>query len=332
MMSATIPPRTRASVPAVRRPSTELAVRRVPSAPPPDLALLPNVLLPGVSHAGAAMLTADLGRHPDLCLPAGPMAGHFHPLRYGRPVEVHPHDYDRHFATWAGQCYRVETSPEYFDGGRLMAESLAATLPGLRVIMMLRDPAHRLWTGYADKLARRRLPAAITFDTFIDRCLALRANGADRFEGNRHFRTLSSGFYIDYLPGWLDVFGDRLQVVFTEDLQEDPAAGIRSLYGWLGVDPVRAAAAPDDDEPGDGYPAPEPAAGAGRRFWPVLPRRSGVWRQPPASIGPVRPPRQSERSRSRIRSLYAGANQELAALLVECGVAALPAWLAESEV
>jgi hypothetical protein len=331
MMSATLPSRTRASVPAVRRPPTELAVRQVPSGPAPDLALLPNVIVPGVSHAGAAMLTADLGRHPGVCLPAGPMAGHFHPLRYGRPVEVHPHDYDRHFATWSGQRYRVETSPEYFDGGRLMAETLAATLPGLRVILMLRDPADRLWTGYADKLARRRLPVAITFDTFVDRCLALRANGADRFEGNRHFRTLSSGFYIDYLSDWLDVFGDRARVVFTEDLQEDPAAGVRSLYEWLGLDPALAAA-PGDDALGDGYPTPEPASPAGRRFWPGLPRRSATWRNPSPSGGPVPLRRQSERSRARIRSLYAGANQELGALLTERGMTGLPGWLAESEV
>jgi hypothetical protein len=45
----------------------------------------------------------------------------------------------------------------------------------------------------------------------------------------------------------------------------------------------------------------------------------------------VRQPRQTDRARSRIRSLYAGANQELAVVLRQHGVAPLPSWLSESE-
>jgi hypothetical protein len=331
MMSATIPPRTRAAVPAVRRPPGELSVQAVTRSRAADQPLLPNVIIPGVSHAGAAMLTVDLARHPELSLPTSRPAGCFHPLRYGRPVEVHPHDYDRHFTGWSAQRYRLETSPDYFDGGRPMAEALATTLPELRVVLLLRDPAHRLWTSYTDKLARRKLPTAITFDTFVDRCLALRANGADRFEGNRHFRTLSSGFYIEYLPDWLDVFGDRLRVVFTEDLQEDPAGGVRALFEWLCLNPAQATSRPDGD-PADGYPAPEARTPTGRRFWPVLPRRPGGWRGPEPLGTAARPPRQSDRARMRIRALYAGANQELARLLRQRGLTGLPGWLAESEV
>jgi hypothetical protein len=295
------------------------------------VALLPNVLIPGVSHAGAAMLTADLGRHPQLCLPRE-RPGLFAELRYGRPVDVRPHDYDRHFAGWSGQRYRMETSPEYLDGGLPMAQALAEQLPGLRVIVLLRDPAHRLWTGYTDKLARHRLPRAISFDTFVDRCLALRANGADRFEGNRHFRTLSAGFYVEYLPHWLDVFGDRLRVVFTEHLQEEPAAVVRDLFGWLDLDPGDAPVGAQDaaDERADGgYPAPEPvASGFNRRFWPVLQRTPGPWRFPATAAGsPARLPRLSDRARSRIRSLYAGANLELADVLREHGTTSLPDWL-----
>ena len=291
------------------------------------------MLIPGVSHAGAVRLSADLGRHPDLCLPHDRRAGEFTPLRYGRPVDVGPHDYDRHFPSWSGQRFRMETSPHYFDGGRPMAEMLAERLPDLRVVLVLRDPAHRLWTGYTDKVARRRLPRAITFDTFVDRCLALRANGADRFEGNRHFRTLSSGFYVEHLPHWLDVFGDRLRLTFTEHLQEDPAAEVRDLIAWLGLDPgqVAPAAGEGGEEPVAGYPAPDAARGAINRLWPALQRPSGPWWRPDPGA-PVRPPRQSERARARVRSLYAGANQELAALLAGRGVDRLPGWLAGSEV
>jgi hypothetical protein len=342
-MSATTPPPTRATVPQVRRPADDLsvrAVRSVPAArgrgphhgPQADRALLPNLLVPGVAHAGAALLTADLARHPELCLPDDRCPGLFHGLRYGRPVDVRPHDYDRHYARWAGQRYRVETSPDYLGGGRPMAQALADRLPDLRVIVLLRDPAQRLWSGYTEQLARRRLPRAMGFDAFVDRCLALRANGADCFEGNRHFRTLSGGYYIDTLPDWFDVFGDRVRIAFTEHLQEDPAEQLCSLLAWLDLDPDLVSSVTDG-----GYPVAEPApAGFNRLFRPA---RGGWWApsawsaSASATYGvPVRTPRQTDRARMRVRSLYAVANAELAGLLRDRGMTCLPAWLAESKV
>jgi hypothetical protein len=331
MMSATTPSTTRSAIPEVRRPvdpGMPALIRSLPPvpAPAPEVALLPNLLLPGASHAGAATLSTELARHPQVCLAAERGSGRFLPLRYGRAVDFHPHDYDRAFAGWAGQSYRVETSPGYFDGGRPMVDTLAERLPDLRVVVLLTDPANRLWTGYTDKLARRRLPHAISFETFVDRCLALRANGADRFEGNRHFRTLSGGFYVEHLPHWLDTFGDRLRLVFTEDLHADPAAGLLDLVQWLGLDPAQLGPGRED---GEEYPVP-PEVAPGRLRWPVLQRTSAWWGRPDAG-GAARLPRQSERTRARVRSLYSGANAELAAMLRERGWTALPGWLTDPE-
>ena len=172
------------------------------------------------------------------------------------------------------------------------------------------------------------LKVLLPFETFVDRCLALRVNGADRFEGNRHFRTLSGGFYIDHLPGWLEVFGRRARVVFTEAVQADPGPQLGALFDWLGLNP--AAAAPSEHD-GDESP-PEPGAltqALGRRLWPVLQRAPGPWR--PAQVdrhtSGRRVPRQTDRVRSRVRSLYAGANRELAAVLLDRGYTGLPDWV-----
>jgi hypothetical protein len=314
-------------------PSIELTLnlRPVPALPPSTL--LPSIVIPGVSHSGAAMLSADLGRHPEVCLPRAKRLGLFTPLRFGRAVEGHLDDYDRHFANWAGQRYRVETAPDYFDGGRGLVESLGAGLPGVRILVLLRDPAHRLWTSYTDKLARGRLPRAMSYETYVERSLALRANGADRFEGNRHFRTLSSGFYAEYLPSWLETFGRRVRVVFTEDLQDEPAAQVGAVFDWLGLNPGAATPPLDDDTQVGGYPPPEPAPMPfNRRLWPVLQRTPGPWREPePAGRSPLRRvPRQSDRARTRVRSLYAGGNRELATMLCDHGYTALPDWLASA--
>jgi hypothetical protein len=334
-MSATTPPTRTPRSPRLRTESGAvdgLAVslpspRALPNAP-----LVPNVLIPGVTHAGAAMLAADLGRHPEICLPTVKQIDHYTSMRYGRDAHGDLSDYDRHFANWKGQRYRIETSPVYFDGGSDLVEAVAEQLAGVRVIITLRDPADRLWTGYTDKLASGRLPRAMSFETFVDRCLALRVNAADRFEGNRHFRTLSGGFYIDHLAAWLETFGRRARVVFTEDLQDEPGPQVGALFDWLGLNPTAAVPPPDDDTNETG---PEPgvlAQAFNRRLWPVLQRAPGPWRAADSDRSQPgrRVPRQSDRARNRVRSLYAGANRELASLLRDRGYADLPGWLANS--
>jgi hypothetical protein len=292
--------------------------------------LVPNLLIAGATHAGAATLAADLGRHSDVCLPAVKRIDHFTPLRFGQEIGGVVEDYDNHFAGWSGQRYRLETSPVYFDGGCALVSSVAQILTDTRVLILLRDPAHRLWTSYTDKLARGRLPRAMTFEVFVDRCLALRANGADRFEGNRHFRTLSGGFYAEHLPGWLDTFGDRVKVVFTEHLLDDPVPRTSAIFQWLGLDPARAVPAPNPQRPGDPAATGSFGQAMNRRFWPVLQRTPGPWR-PDETASPLgRMPRQSDRLRTRVRSLYAAANRELAEILRARGMLALPEWLREA--
>ncbi|MDQ1288618.1 MAG: hypothetical protein QG622_2184 [Actinomycetota bacterium] len=305
------------------------SLRRFRPAPPSN-SLLPNVLIPGVSHAGAAMLAADLGRHPDVCLPDVKQINYFTPLRFGRPVESPLDDYDRHYSRWSGERYRVETGPDYFDGGLPMTTRIAESLPGVHVVLLLRDPAHRLWTSYVDKLARGRLPRAMSYETYIDRCLALRSNRAERFEGNRHFRTFSSGFYVEFLPDWLEAFGRRVLVVFTEDLQDEPGAGVRDVLTWLDLDPATSNPPAGEEGETGGYPPSESSSlSLNRRLWSLPQRTPAPWLEPAAgAIAAVRRiPRQSERTLARVRSLYAAANNELGHVLRGHGLQSLPGWV-----
>jgi len=237
---------------AVHRPPGQRLV--VPAA---RGTLLPNLLLAGVTHAGAAALSQVLAGHPEIVQAAPQRVDHFTPLRYGKPVDAPLEDYDDHFEHARGERYRLETSPVYFDGGALLVGTVQASLPGARVVVLLRDPAERLWTGYLDKVARGRLPRAMTFATFVERCQALRTHGTDRFEGNRYYRTLSSGFYVEHLPGWLDAFGPRARVVFAEDLAEDRDATVAGLLAWLGLPAADrpAEVTPDGDPHRPGTPA-----------------------------------------------------------------------------
>jgi hypothetical protein len=310
---------------SVAEPELSIALRltRVPTQH-----LVPNLMIVGPSHCGAPTLARDLAGHPDVqaCLAR---VDRYTPLRFGRPVESGIEDYNGHFSRWNGQAYRLETASTYFDGGPELIGALVRELPGLRVLVVLRDPVPRLWASYSDKIRRARLSRAVSYETFVERCVALRENGADGFEGNRHFRTFGAGFYIEHLPGWLGAFGGRARVLFTQDLVAARAATHTGVLDWLGLDPAmrgeQEAPEPDPDGeeswPGEAAEAQldsvvQPGAGLGRRRGP--------------KFAATEVPAQNDRTRSRVSELYADANRSLAGYLRGHGVGHLPPWLARA--
>src|SRR5919202_231557 len=120
-MTASIPsltPRTRVRRAAHAAP--ELVVREVVRpvpGPPAVRPRVPTLLLAGVSHADAGALSAGLGRHPQVCLPASRRIDHFTPLRYGVDVTAPLEDYDRHFADWRGEGHLLGRLPRCFERG-----------------------------------------------------------------------------------------------------------------------------------------------------------------------------------------------------------------------
>ncbi len=329
MTASSLSPRAR--VRRAAHTSRELMVREVVRPAPPAVRhRVPTLLLAGVSHADAGALSSGLARHPQVCLPATRRIDHFTPLRYGLDVAAPLEDYDRHFADWRGERYRLETSPVYFDGGPGLVGEVAAAMPDAQVVLLLRDPALRLWTSFTDKVRRGRLPEAMPFDRFVDRCLALRANGSDRFEGNRYYRTLSSGFYMEHLPAWSEAFRGRLHVVFAEHVAADPEGELARLLRRLDLDPAELA------PPAEPVPAPEaaplPARTGFSRFWPLVQRAAAPVRAERCDRIDERlgVPRQGERQRNRVRALYSQANRELAAYLRAHGTTRLPDWLLDA--
>lgn len=300
--------------------------------------LLPNLMIAGVTHAGASELTRLLARHPEIKRPVAKRIDLYDPMRYDQAMSGSLTDYDRHFATWRGQRYRVERAPTYFDGGRDLVAALARDLPDLRVLVLLRDPAARLWSSYRDKIASGRLPAAMGYSAYVERCLALRANGAERFEGNRYFRTLSSGLYVEHIGDWYELFGDRLRVVFTDQLDADPAALVGDVHRWLGLEPLlgeaNARAASQVSRGGtalnglQSFGATPP--GGVRR---LLPRTTRAALARPARRGRALLHRvgvgsaPDRRPHSPAERLYHRANRELADRLRLAGCRDLPGWL-----
>lgn len=197
---------------------------------------LPNLLIVGVAKAGTTSLFWYLAQHPDVCGSSQKEVNFFSPVIYGRHPEMSLDHYAGHFDECSGERYRLEATPKYFLGGRELAKVVDETLPGVRILVNLRNPVDRFWSAYRYTRLQGGIAESVTVGEFYEKCLGLHQSGEDGLESNARYRALSVGRYGDFLDGWLDVFGERLRVVFFEDLVAAPIDTVVDLAGWLEVD------------------------------------------------------------------------------------------------
>lgn len=196
---------------------------------------LPNLVIIGVAKAGTTSLFSYLAQHPEICGSDVKELRYFTPLRFGGEL-ASLEDYAAHFAHCSGQPYALEATPGYFYGGRALARSLHQTLPGARVVLILRAPGERCWSWFRFVKMRLNLAKDTSFDEYLDRCEELYRAGVDTTEENFAYWGLGGGCYDLYLDDWVKEFGDRLRIVFFEDLGREPAQTVRDLCRWLDID------------------------------------------------------------------------------------------------
>jgi hypothetical protein len=129
----------------------------VPVTPSGTAPHLPNLLIAGVAKAGTTSLFRYLAQHPDVCPSDVKELRYFSALRYGEdmaPLE----SYSAHFAHCEGQRYRMEATPGYYAGGRLVADAVDDLLPGARVLVSFRDRSSGAGPGSGSSAARRASP------------------------------------------------------------------------------------------------------------------------------------------------------------------------------
>src|SRR5690349_19572695 len=196
---------------------------------------LPNLVVIGVPKSGTGSLFGWLSQHPDICPGDEKEIGyfnHFNPRRHTGPVPP-LEEYARHFAHWTDERYAFEATPTYSYGGRPVIDAIRETLPGVRIVLTLRNPTDRLWSAYTfqRELGNLQMP----FEEYLATCESRRRDGSDLVPRD-HFHGLYIGYYADYVPLWLDAFGDDLRVLFADDLRSDAPAVMAGLFGWLGID------------------------------------------------------------------------------------------------
>lgn len=207
---------------------------------------LPDFLIIGAQKAGTTSLYSYLRRHPGISGPLWKEVSFFD-RRYARGVAW----YRGHFPTVARHSYVKrrygldllvgEASPSYLFHP-LAPERVAALLPNVRLIVLLRDPVDRAFSHYQHEVALSREPLSFE-DALAGEEERVRGE-VERMKANSRYFShawwnhtyLARGRYAEQLEHWLSVFPrERLLVLASEDLSADPAGAYARTIDFLGA-------------------------------------------------------------------------------------------------
>jgi Sulfotransferase domain. len=214
--------------------------------------VLPSFLIVGAQRCGTTSLYRSLARHPLVLKAVWRKGVHYFDVAYHKG----PGWYRAHFplAATARRLARrhgraplaFESSP-YYLFHPLAAERIGRDLPGVKVIVLVRDPVERAWSAHAHELAR-----GFEHEPSFERAVALeeerlageeerlRADPFATSHAHRHHAYLARGRYAEQLDRFGALLGrDRMLVIDSGDLFADPEPVLRRVLGFLGLPPLR---------------------------------------------------------------------------------------------
>lgn len=209
--------------------------------------MLPAFLIVGGQRCGTTSMYRTLSQHPAVLKAVLHKGVHYFDTDYQRGIGW----YQAHFplkahARWAGRSAGVapvtfESSP-YYMFHPLAAQRISRDLPGVKLLVLVRDPVERAYSAHAHELGR-----GYETETF-ERALELEAS---RLEGeaermvadptylshsHQHHAYRTRGRYVEQLERLEGHFGrDRMHVVDSSAFWADPEPSFHALLDFLGL-------------------------------------------------------------------------------------------------
>jgi hypothetical protein len=213
--------------------------------------MLPSFLLVGTQRGGTTSLWRALAAHPAVAPPLFHKGVHYFDVNYPRG----PQWYRGHFPVRALAGRRAPAPPVtgesagYYMHHPLAPDRIAADLPGVRLLVVLRDPVERAYSAHRHELARG-------FETEpFERALELepqrldgeveriRADPGYVSHSHRHHSYVDRGQYAGQVTRLFSLFGrERVHVAFAEDFFATPEREYDAVLSFLGLPSWRPAA------------------------------------------------------------------------------------------
>jgi hypothetical protein len=213
----------------------------------------PDFVIIGAKRGGTTSLYKYLLEHP--CIhPLFPgrihLKGvHYYDTNYARGLRW----YRSHFPLQAGARHLArpgitpalagEASP-YYLFHPLAAERLARDFPGVRIIVVLRDPVERAYSHFKERTHHGG--ETLSFEEALDAEEGRLRGEAERISAEPGYLSvehenhsyLAQGRYLDMLPRWFGLFGrDQFHIAASEDFYADPERHVNGIWSFLGLAP-----------------------------------------------------------------------------------------------
>ena len=225
-----------------------IAARRVPRLVTARARVLPDYVVFGAMRCGTSSLYLSLTDHPQV-LPAFRKQVRFFDRHFHRGLDWYRAYFPlrataRRVAAGAGRAVTGEASPEYIFHP-LAPARIAATLPDVRLVALLRDPVERAWSHYRHevRIGRERLSFAEALDAEparLDGEMERMTRPGYRGRAWQDFAYVAQGMYAEHLERWFEHFPrEQIMIVRAEDMFERPEQTLAAIADFIGVDPWR---------------------------------------------------------------------------------------------
>ncbi|MFF0306815.1 sulfotransferase domain-containing protein [Streptosporangium sp. NPDC004379] len=232
--------------PGVKRPVH--AVSRAAGRLTAGHRLLPSFLVIGAQRCGTTSLYRALAQHPLILKPVLHKGVHYFDVAYDRglpwyrahfPLQVRSARLARRY----GHRPRAFESSPYYLFHPLTGPRIAQDLPGVKLVVLVRDPVERAFSAHAHELARgfeTEPDFARAVELEEERLAgaedALRARPHSLSHAHRHHAYLARGRYAEQLARLEPLFGrDRLLVLDSGRFFAEPEVVYDRVLEFLGL-------------------------------------------------------------------------------------------------
>jgi hypothetical protein len=212
--------------------------------------LVPSFLIVGGQRCGTTSLHRALIAHPVVAGPVLHKGVNYFDLNYDRgPVWYRAHfpllsTARRRAGNWSvgsGEPQAME-SCGYYLYHPLALPRIARDLPGVRLVVMVRDPVERAWSAYKHGVARgfetESFERALELEPerLAGEVERLTSDAGYQSHAHRHHAYVARGRYVEHLRAAIDLFGsDCVHVIESEAFFADPASTYDDALDFLGL-------------------------------------------------------------------------------------------------
>lgn len=202
---------------------------------------LPDFLIIGAQKGGTTFLHELLKQHRCFA-PANTKEVHYFDTRcFRKGLGWYRRQFPPPEMTNNGKMLTGEASPFYMFHP-LVPRRVAAALPNVRLVAMVRDPVNRAFSDYQHRLRQEfeHLSFEEAIDTEEERLRGERekvlADDGYISSNLRRYSYLSRGIYVDQLKEWHRYFDpEQLLILRSEDFFEDPGGLTKQVQRFVGL-------------------------------------------------------------------------------------------------